>query len=544
MKFKDLKLATKQSLFFALILFIMAGANFYSINKMALLKSEIEEVSNNWLPRAIAISDINLNTSNLRRQQLQHAFTTDEENKQQRADNMVSLIHQIAKNLDMYEELKTDSERLDLYSDEERELYASFDQKWEAYQDLSFTFFQLSRDNENKRAIALLNGVAAKVFDDFSSDLVNLVNINTEDARETAKRAEATFTSTRRILRTLLLVTIAISILLAFLLVRLITVPLLHLVQAAGRVANGDLDVKLNIKNRDEVGKLTASFNRMTIALREAREKEQQQARLREEAAEQRARAKEAEAKLLKAENERTSHELEGARKLQLSMLPQNLPKVPHLDITAYMKTATEVGGDYYDFKLSDDGTLTVAIGDAAGHGAKAGIFVTGVKILFEVLASNPDIPDIFQKMTRALKRINSGGEMFMAMTLLKIKDYKMKLVAAGMPYTLIWRAGEGKVEEIEAKGIPLGSFDNFPYEEHEIQLHPGDTIVLMSDGFPERLNDEKEMLDYPTVPRLVEEWGRKSTPDVIKHLLKAGDEWANGRPLDDDMTFVTMKVK
>ncbi len=68
MKFKDLKLATKQSLFFALILFIMAGANFYSINKMALLKSEIEEVSNNWLPRAIAISDINLNTSNLRRQ--------------------------------------------------------------------------------------------------------------------------------------------------------------------------------------------------------------------------------------------------------------------------------------------------------------------------------------------------------------------------------------------------------------------------------------------------------------------------------------------
>ena len=65
-----------------------------------------------------------------------------------------------------------------------------------------------------------------------------------------------------------------------------------------------------------------------------------------------------------------------------------------------------------------------------------------------------------------------------------------------------------------------------------------------MSDGFPERLNDEKEMLDYPTVPRLVEEWGRKSTCDIIEHLLKAGDEWANGRPQDDDMTFVTMKVK
>lgn len=544
MKFRDLKIGTKQLIGFGLMLLIMAGSNFYSVNKMELLKSEIEEVSNNWLPRAIAISDINLNTSNLRRHQLQHAFTTDEASKKQHATEMISLMGKIEENLDTYEGLKTESERLNLYSEEEHELYASFDQNWEEYQDLSFTFFQLSRDNQNEQAVALLNGKAEQVFDNFSADLTDLVNVNKNDAFDAAKRAEATFISTRSILRTLLVVTIVLSALIAFFLVRMIIVPLQHLVNAVGRVANGELDVRLNIKGKDEVGTLTQSFNQMTIALRQAREKMQQEAKLREEAAEQKARATEAEAKLLKAENERKTHELEEARKLQLSMLPEQLPEVPNLDIAAFMKTATEVGGDYYDFKKDDDGTLTVAVGDAAGHGTKAGIIVTAVKSLFEVLANNPSILDTFQKITSALRDMNLGGKMFMAMMMLKIKGYEMKVAAAGMPLPLIWRAADRRVEEIDLKGMPLGSFARFPHREKEITLNPGDCVILMSDGLPERFNTEGEILDYPTVAKLVGQSGDKSPKEMIEYLLKCGEKWANGRPQDDDMTFVALKVK
>src|SRR5215813_14912953 len=67
----------------------------------------------------------------------------------------------------------------------------------------------------------------------------------------------------------------------------------------------------------------------------------------------------------LEAENEQRAKELEEARQLQLSMLPKNMPQSPHLEIEAYMKTATEVGGDYYDFHQSDNGVLTVVVGDA-----------------------------------------------------------------------------------------------------------------------------------------------------------------------------------
>ena len=87
--------------------------------------------------------------------------------------------------------------------------------------------------------------------------------------------------------------------------------------------------------------------------------------------------------KFLEIENERKTKELEEAKQLQLSMLPKSLPNLPHLDIAVYMKTATEVGGDYYDFHVHPDGTLTVILGDATGHGMMSGMMVSIMKSLF-----------------------------------------------------------------------------------------------------------------------------------------------------------------
>ena len=108
--------------------------------------------------------------------------------------------------------------------------------------------------------------------------------------------------------------------------------------------------------------------------------------------AEHRAEAAELQARALQAESERKTKELEEARNLQLSMLPKVLPQLPQLDIAVYMKTATEVGGDYYDFNIGLDGTLTCVLGDATGHGMKAGTMVTAVKGLFNSYGANPDI--------------------------------------------------------------------------------------------------------------------------------------------------------
>ena len=244
-----------------------------------------------------------------------------------------------------------------------------------------------------------------------------------------------------------------------------------------------------------------------------------------------------------KAENERRARELEEARQLQLSMLPKQVPQLQHLEIAAYMKTASEVGGDYYDFHLGADGTLTVAVGDATGHGLKAGTMVSSVKSLFIALADHPDITHIFHRMSRVLKEMKLRG-LFMAMTMVKVKGNQLTVSITGMPPVLVYRAASRDVEEIALRAVPLGSLTSYQYKQQELAIAPGDVIVLMSDGLPERFNAENEMLDYAATKRALAVAARQPPQEIIEHFVSVGDEWSNGRPQDDDVTFVVLKVR
>lgn len=278
MKFRDLKLVVKQALSFGMILVIMAGANIFVIQKMAAIKREIEEVTANRLPRALAIADLNFNTAALRIQQLQNAFTADSVLQKQQKAAMIELINKIEANIDTYDQLKTAAEARHFYSAAESRLYGAFDQKWDKYQELTFTFFELLDDRQMANAVDLLNGEAQTVFNEFSIQLTELVNVTKQDANVAAQRAELTFRSARRVTTTLLLITFLLSAFLAAGLSRLIAIPALHLVAAAKGVAAGNLAVQLDSTRKDELGHLAQSFNQMTAALREAREKMQRQA--------------------------------------------------------------------------------------------------------------------------------------------------------------------------------------------------------------------------------------------------------------------------
>jgi serine phosphatase RsbU (regulator of sigma subunit) len=244
----------------------------------------------------------------------------------------------------------------------------------------------------------------------------------------------------------------------------------------------------------------------------------------------------------LEAENERRASELEGARQLQLSMLPRNIPQLPHLEIEAYMKPAAEVGGDYYDFHLADDGTLTVAVGDATGHGLKAGTVVTAMKSLFRTFAAEPEIVPVFNQSSRVLKEMNLRS-LFMGLTMIKLNGRRMRISSAGMPPVLIYRAETGSVEEVMIKAMPLGSVTGYPYREHELDLCRGDVIVMMSDGLPERFNHVGEMFDYSRTKESLAEAAALAPREIIERMVGAGEVWAEGRPQNDDITLVTVKV-
>jgi len=247
--------------------------------------------------------------------------------------------------------------------------------------------------------------------------------------------------------------------------------------------------------------------------------------------------------KALQAENLRQTQELDAARELQLSMLPTALPDHPTVELAAYMQTATEVGGDYYDFDLSDDDTLTLAIGDATGHGTKAGIMVTATKSLWHAFSRDEDLTQVLEKSSRALKLMKLP-KLYMTLALARVRDYTLELAGAGMPPALVYRAATQQVETVALKGMPLGGPGAISYHTTSVSLSPGDTVVLMSDGFPELFNIESKMLGYERVVRVFAEVASQSPEEIITHFTKTGETWSNGRAQDDDVTFVVMKVK
>jgi serine phosphatase RsbU (regulator of sigma subunit) len=207
------------------------------------------------------------------------------------------------------------------------------------------------------------------------------------------------------------------------------------------------------------------------------------------------------------------------------------------------MKTATEVGGDYYDFHVGMDGTLTVVIGDATGHGMKAGTMVTAAKSIFNSYVSNPDILFTFQEFTRVIKGMKLQA-MSMCLSLLKIKGEHLEMSAAGMPYAMLYRSANKNVEEIILKGMPLGVVNDFPYQIKTTELKHGDTLLLLSDGLPELFNNAKEMYGYERVTKEYTKVAAKQPDEIIEHLKNSGSDWINDGEPADDITFVIIKVK
>ena len=258
---------------------------------------------------------------------------------------------------------------------------------------------------------------------------------------------------------------------------------------------------------------------------------------------ERRAKEEEINRRILEADNDRKTRELEEARRLQLSMLPRQIPKLPNLEIAVFMETATEVGGDYYDFQILDDGTLITAVGDATGHGTKAGIMVALIKNMFNTMGHTFFIPDFFNHCTKLIKRMNLGN-LYMALTVARIQGNRMTISAAGMPPVLIFRQGLQKIEEIELKGLPLGGQIGFVYEQRQVELGKGDILLFMSDGFAELFNENKETLDYPRVKQYFLESTGGSPQEIIRQLSDSGKKWRKDQSPNDDITFVVIKMK
>lgn len=243
----------------------------------------------------------------------------------------------------------------------------------------------------------------------------------------------------------------------------------------------------------------------------------------------------------LQKEYRRKSEELQNARNLQLDMLPNAFPAHPDYQFSFSMKTASEVGGDYFDYQITDDQTITFGIGDATGHGLQASVMVTAIKLLFSEHAGQTDITDFLKQASHSISLMDFR-KIYMAFAIGRLTGSTLELAGAGMPPALIYRAASDSLEKIELKGLPLGSRTSFPYSKVTIPIAPMDVVILMTDGLPELFNAKGEMIGYERVSKMIMESIHKSPDEIIDHLYAASASWLDGRTQDDDMTFFAFK--
>ncbi len=277
MRIKNWPLGVRQAVGFGAIVLLMAIVNAYSLRTLETLRAEIDRITRDRLTRVVSISDLNLHTSYLRMNQLQLSGAPQEE-RQERYNLMVTQIDQINSDIDTYVGLATASADSAARSETEKQSYQSFEDHWEAYQGYTLTILQDMRGDRTEEALTLLNGEAKEVFEALSNDLVTLVEISYADAQHASDRADELFQSARRAFKIVLFLSVALAIIGIIAMTVLVTRPMRQLVTAADQVAQGNFDVTLPVISTDEVGRLSGSFNSMTVALKTARAKTEEQA--------------------------------------------------------------------------------------------------------------------------------------------------------------------------------------------------------------------------------------------------------------------------
>jgi serine phosphatase RsbU (regulator of sigma subunit) len=235
--------------------------------------------------------------------------------------------------------------------------------------------------------------------------------------------------------------------------------------------------------------------------------------------------------------------EFEEARTLQLSMLPKDIPQLNELEFAVFMNTASEVGGDYYDFSFKEDSSLNVAVGDATGHGMRAGIMVAIMKALFISDSAEMDLMDFFNVSNKTIKALNLG-RMMMAFTVLNIKNNRAQFVNAGMPPIFVYKKLNNSIVEFETQCMPLGAISDSIYQITEFEVNSGDAILILSDGLPELFNHQNELFGYERVQTEFHKVAEKSPKEIIESLKSSAASWAGDTDPNDDVTFVVIKVK
>jgi PAS domain S-box-containing protein len=242
-------------------------------------------------------------------------------------------------------------------------------------------------------------------------------------------------------------------------------------------------------------------------------------------------------------ERERIEQELRIARLIQQTLLPKTLPELSGYDVAAYYQPAREVGGDFYDLFELEGGRLGLVVGDVTDKGIPAALVMATTRTMLRVSAQRLFPPAEVLKRTNEALVPDIPPNMFITCLYAILDTESGRLVYANAGHDPPYLRHNGSdVEELRARGMPLGLMPGMEYEEKEITLERGESVLFYSDGLVEAHDSHHEMFGFPKLQGLVGTH-RSGGSSLIDFLLSelthfAGEDWEQ----EDDITLVTLE--
>ncbi len=245
-------------------------------------------------------------------------------------------------------------------------------------------------------------------------------------------------------------------------------------------------------------------------------------------------------------ERERLNRDLKIAEQVQKRFLPQVVPTVPGYEFFAFYQPTYQVGGDYYDFVSLPGDRTAVALGDVSGKGVAAALMMAKFSgdTRSCMLTENAPAPTATKLNSLLCAAGIEDKFITLGLCVLDATTRKLTLTSAGHTPVIIRRA-DGRAEEVgqDVSGLPLGIMEDSVYDQTEIQLDPGDVVVIYSDGVTDARSASDEIYDSQSNHRLIKRVAQTTggAEAVGKSILQEIREFSAGHSQADDITLVCL---
>ena len=298
------------------------------------------------------------------------------------------------------------------------------------------------------------------------------------------------------------------------------TRPIKTLVEGIRIIGQGNLDHEIKVESSDELGYLSVEFNKTTLALKEYQNV------------------------LIQREGERSQLEL--AKKIQNSLIPQTDPSIGNINVANYFKTVFGVGGDYYDFFPIGKDRLGVIICDVVGKGMPASLVMVMIRTLVHSFVDNPAFDDPAAMINEVNKRIalDFKGEQYATLFFIIVnhKTGAVTAINAGHGNLLVFRRSENKFMSHDFGDTPVGVIPEQLYTPYETSLIKGDIVILNTDGITEAGNSVHEQFTEQRLNSTITKNMNFDAKKILDNTIKEVENFTGSTPQHDDMTLILLE--